>query len=106
MFAWHLGLDGTLLKKRQLRLNSLLLRVLLCHIQTWHLFESVVSASSLFLVLSKIWCLFQCHSQLLTFRYVLKVTNLLQSGVFISIVSFSYKAIMLMGSHLFHWQSE
>ena len=67
--------------------------------------SSVVSAASLSLIRCKIWCLFQWHSQLLTFWFVLKGTHLLQSGVFIS-SSFSCQAFTLTGSHLFHWQSE
>ena len=53
--------------------------------------SSVVSAASLSFICCKIWCLFQWHSQLQTFRFVLKGTHLLQSGVFIS-SSFSCQA--------------
>ena len=63
--------------------------------QSWHC--QVLSAA--------IWCLFQWHSQLVTFRFVLKFTYLLQSEVFISRI-FSCQAFTLTGSHLFLWQVE
>ena len=88
---------------------------MLCHIQTWHLFlscpsfavksgisfRSSISCQSLTLTGTTCCNLFQW---LVTFRFVLKFTYLLQS-VFIS-SSFSCQAFMLTGFHLFHWQVE
>ena len=102
MASW---LDGTLLKKRQRQLNHLLFPFLALSHSNLASLSSVVSAASLSLIRCKIWCLFQWHSQLLNFWFVLKGTHLLQSGVFIS-SSFSCQAFTLTGSHLFHWQSE
>ena len=89
--------------------------VLLCHIQTWHLFlsclsfaqsgisfRSSISCQSLTLTSTTCCNLFQW---LVTFRFVLKFTYPLQSGVFIS-SSFSCQVFMLTGFHLFHWQVE
>ena len=113
----HLGLDGMLLKKRHAAMTEQLVvpHVLLCHIQTWHHFLSCQFVS--FAVKSGIsFSSFSCQSFTLTgticymqslsvalsagnFRFVLKFTYLLQSGVFIS-SSFSWQAFMLTGSHL------
>ena len=97
MLAWdlamHLGLDGTLLKKRQWRLNSLLFPMS-CSVT----FKPGISQLSV--------C-FSFAVNLMSLSVVLSAGNPypLQSGVFIS-SSFSCLAFTLTGSHLFHWKSE
>ena len=80
MLAWHLGLDGLLLKKIEAAATEQ--SVVPCVLSNLASLSSVVSAASLSLNHCKICCVFQWDSQLLTFRFVVKLipSSYWQSG--------------------------